>query len=164
MVALLTAVSSAGAQEQEHKLVERLLKPDTALQNHAQNKKFKFANASIDKRAQVGAFYVQEKSRPKSFTAVRGFGTRGFGSRSFYETDWKASASSQPAPIGARRSYATSNATSAHAAHDAEKETDTRDFAANRPFRVEGKSQKSLSRKNPPMTIEQVRELLNKNK
>jgi hypothetical protein len=37
-------------------------------------------------------------------------------------------------------------------------------YAGNRPFLDEGKSQKSLSRKNEPLTIEQVRELLNKNK
>jgi hypothetical protein len=41
---------------------------------------------------------------------------------------------------------------------------DARIFAGNRPFLDQGKSQKALSRQNPPLTIEQVRELLNKNK
>jgi len=39
-----------------------------------------------------------------------------------------------------------------------------REYAGNRPFLDKGKSQKSLSAQNKPLTIEQVRELLNKNK
>ena len=42
--------------------------------------------------------------------------------------------------------------------------TNVTEFLGTRPFLDPGKSQKSLSTKNPPMTIEQVRELLNKNK
>ena len=37
-------------------------------------------------------------------------------------------------------------------------------FAGNRPFLGQGKSQKALSAQDRPLTIEQVRELLNKNK
>jgi hypothetical protein len=37
-------------------------------------------------------------------------------------------------------------------------------YSGNRPFLAQGKSQKALQRKNPPLTIEQVRELLNKDK
>jgi hypothetical protein len=37
-------------------------------------------------------------------------------------------------------------------------------FADRHQFREQGKSQKSLDQQNPPMTIDQVRELLNKNK
>jgi hypothetical protein len=40
----------------------------------------------------------------------------------------------------------------------------TRDFGGSRPFLAEGKSQKALRTKNKPLTIEQVRELLNKSK
>jgi len=39
-----------------------------------------------------------------------------------------------------------------------------RDYAGIRPFLDQGKSQKSLSAQNKQLTIEQVRELLNKNK
>ena len=42
--------------------------------------------------------------------------------------------------------------------------TPVREYAGNRPFLGQGKSQKSLSAQNPPLTIEQVRELLNKSK
>ena len=37
-------------------------------------------------------------------------------------------------------------------------------FAGNRPFLGRGKSQKALNAQDTPLTIEQVRELLNKNK
>ena len=43
------------------------------------------------------------------------------------------------------------------------KKTD-RKFADQHQFSERGKSQKSFDRQNPPLTIEQVRELLNKNK
>jgi hypothetical protein len=40
----------------------------------------------------------------------------------------------------------------------------TRDFAGNRPFLGQGKSQKALHAQDRPLTIDEVRELLNKNK
>ncbi|MBA2744260.1 MAG: hypothetical protein H0U43_08155, partial [Chthoniobacterales bacterium] len=50
-------------------------------------------------------------------------------------------------------------------AFDAQKAVATSEFDdARRPFLVQGKSQKSLSAKDEPLTLEQVRELLNKNK
>ena len=51
-----------------------------------------------------------------------------------------------------------------HAAYDANRVVASRDFADQHQFTGQGKSQKSLDRQNPPMTIDQVRELLNKNK
>jgi len=51
-----------------------------------------------------------------------------------------------------------------HDTYDAHSAINSRGFADQRPFQEKGKSQKSLDRRNPPLTIEQVRELLNKNK
>jgi hypothetical protein len=48
--------------------------------------------------------------------------------------------------------------------HDVNKRKETNDFAGNRPFLEQGKSQKALSQQKPSLTIEEVRELLNKNK
>jgi hypothetical protein len=42
--------------------------------------------------------------------------------------------------------------------------TPVREYAGTRPFLDKGKSQKSLQAQNKPLTIEQVRELLNKSK
>ncbi len=60
--------------------------------------------------------------------------------------------------------YANQTARGTRDAPQADKKVATRTYAENRPFLDEGKSQKSLNRQNAPLTIEQVRELLNKNK
>jgi hypothetical protein len=160
---LLIAFSFARAQDQESKLVERLLKPDMTLQNTAQNKKFIADGASINKQATVGTFYFQEKSNPRSFSNTREFSARQFNSGAFQGTRAASGISSQQ-PIGnSQLSYSTRTAR-VRGAHDADKAATSRTFAENRPFLVQGKSQKALNRKNAPLTIEQVRELLNKNK
>lgn len=160
---LLAAFSFARAQDQESKLVERLLRPDMTLQNTAQNKKFIADGPSINKRATVGTFYFQQKSNSKSFSNTREFSAREFNSRSFQGTRAASSISSQQ-PIGnSQPSYSTRTAR-VRDAHDADKAATSRAFAGNRPFLGQGKSQKALNRKNAPFTIEQVRELLNKNK
>jgi hypothetical protein len=160
---LLVAFSFARAQDQESKLVERLLRPDMTLQNTAQNKKFIADGPSINKKATVGTFYFQQKSNSKSFSNTREFSAREFNSRSFQGTRAASSISSQQ-PIGNSQPNYSTRTTRVRDAHDADKAATSRAFAGNRPFLGQGKSQKALSRKNAPFTIEQVRELLNKNK
>lgn len=58
----------------------------------------------------------------------------------------------------------TSSTRDARPAYDANLKVAGRKFTDQRSFRGRGKSQKSLDRQNPPLTIDQVRELLNKNK
>jgi len=58
----------------------------------------------------------------------------------------------------------SSNVVDVHSPVDAPKQLTGINFRGQRAFREQGKSQKSLDRQNPPLTIEQVRELLNKNK
>ena len=158
------AFSFAGAQDQESKLVDRLLRPDMTLQNTTQNKKFIADGASINKKATVGTFSFQQKSNSRSFSNTREFSARQFDSRSFQGTRAASGISSQQ-PIGSSQpSYSTRTARGVRDAHDADKAATSRAFAGNRPFLGQGKSQKALNRKNAPLTIEQVRELLNKNK
>jgi hypothetical protein len=160
---MFVAFSFAGAQDQESKLVDRLLRPDMTLQNTTQNKKFIADGTSINKKATVGTFYFHEKSNSKSFSNTREFSGRQFDSRSFQGTRAASGISSQQ-PIGnSQPSYSTRTAR-VRDAHDADKAATGRAFAGNRPFLGQGKSQKALNRKNAPLTIEQVRELLNKNK
>lgn len=151
------------AQDQEKKLVDRLLKPDMDLHNSAQNKKFVADGASIDKRANVGSFYVQQKTNQKNFSATKEFSTRQFnsqpfhGKRSIFDVFSHHNANS-------RSAYADQNARGVHDAPQSGKKVATGQYADNRPFLDEGKGQKSLTRQNEPLTIDQVRELLNKNK
>ena len=161
---VLIVLSCVHAQEQESKLVDRLLRPDTTLRNNAQNKKFIADGASINKRATVGTFYVQEKSNSKSFSGTRDFSARQFNSQSFHGTRSASGISSQQAVGDSRPAYAARTARDVRDAPQSDKKVGSRSYAGNRAFLDQGKSQKALNRQNPPLTIEQVRELLNKNK
>jgi len=63
-----------------------------------------------------------------------------------------------------RSAYPTQSARGPRDASQSDKKVASRAYAGNRPFQDQGKSQKSLNRQNAPLTIDQVRELLNKNK
>jgi hypothetical protein len=153
------------AQDQERKLVDRLLKPDMTLQNDSQNKKFTGdGSASINKPATVGSFYVHQKTRSKNFSGTRDFATSQFyfktyhGGRSAYEV------SSQQPLAKSGFAHANQTARGVRNAPQSGKKVASRAYAGSRPFLDEGKSQKSLNQQNAPLTIDQVRELLNKNK
>ena len=162
---LLAAFSFARAQDQESKLVDRLLRPDMTLQNTAQKKTFiAAAGASKNKQATVGTFYVQKKSNSKGFSGTRGFSAQQFNSQSFPGTRTASGISPQQAIGNSRPAYATRAARGTRDAPQSDKKVTSRSYAENRPFLDQGKSQKSLNRQNAPLTIEQVRELLNKNK
>ena len=167
-VSLLTALSCVCAQEQENKLVDRLLRPNMTLKNSGQNKRFIADGASVNRRAAVGTFYVQKKSNSKSFSGTRDFSPQQFspakadqafrGKRNAFET------SSQPAIGNSHSRYATRSARGVRDAPQSNKRVASHAYVENQPFLDQGKSQKSLNRQNAPLTIEQVRELLNKNK
>ena len=165
LLGLILFLPVARGQEQERKLVDRLLEPNMELQNPVQNKKFVADHGgAIEKRASVGAFYVQKKNNAKSFTDVRDVPGREFHAQNFRGTKDAASARPQREIVNANRAVPASNARDVRAARDSNKTIDGRDYSGNREFVARGKSQKSLDRKNSPMTIDQVRELLNKNK
>jgi len=159
----ISLLPTARAQDQERALVDRLLRPDTTLQNHAQNKKFLADGAAVDKRATVSGFYIQQKPKPASFAGMRELSTGRFNSRSFFDGN-RTNVAAQRQAKNSPDSYSTSSVTKLRNAPDGQKAKDSRTFADQRPFLDRGKSQKSLDRQNPPLTIEQVRELLNKNK
>jgi hypothetical protein len=163
-VSLLTALSCVHAQDQERKLVDRLLRPDMTLQNSEQKKKFIADGTSINKKASVGTFNVEKKSNSKSFSGTREFSTRQFNSRSFQGSRSAFENSSQQAMGNSRLAFPTQSARGARNAPQSNKKVASRAYAENRPFLDQGKSQKSLNRQNAPLTIDQVRELLNKNK
>ncbi len=134
------------------------------LGNAAQNKKFIADRTSINKQATVGTFYVQKKSDSKNFTGTRDFSARQFDSQPFRGQHSASGISSQQALGNSRAAYATQTARGLRNAPQSDKKVASRSYAENRPFLDKGKSQKALTRKNKPLTIEEVRELLNKNK
>ena len=145
--------------------MDRLLKPDMTLQNDAQSKKFIGDGlASINKNANVGTFYVHQKPRSKNFGGTREFSTTQFYSQTYRGGRSAHEVSSQQTPANSKSTYATQTARGVRDAPQSRKKIASREYAGNRPFLDKGKNQKSLNRQNEPLTIEQVRELLNKNK
>jgi len=139
------------------------LRPSMELQNTAQTKKFRASSAVIERRGTVGTFYLQPNRTEKSFADPRTYSSARYPSRSFNSGALPV-ASAQNQNANKPATIATTSVRDVHAAHDANNSVTNRDYAGQRQFSEQGKSQKSLDRQNPPLTIDQVRELLNKNK
>jgi len=163
-VLYLVAPSWLSAQDQESKLVSRLLRPDMSLQNSEQKKKFTADGTSINKKASVSTFYVQKKSSSKQFSETGKFSTSQFNSRPFNGSRSARENSSHQVIGNSRVAYPIQTASVPRDAPQTDKKVSSRAYAENRPFLDQGKSQKSLNKKNTALTIDQVRELLNKNK
>ena len=154
----LCAVMVANAQDQERKLVDRLLSPDNKLTNSEQNKKFTAGRESPTRTAATKTFYVSEKNLSKTFAADRSAPTTSFRTQGYHTK----SAIVPTAP--ATRTFPTKTGRDISSSAYQTKNYATRDFAGNRPFLGQGKSQKTLHAQDRPLTIDEVRELLNKNK
>jgi len=163
---LFVSIFTVSAQEQERRLMDRLLKPDTSLVNPAQNKKFnEKQTASFDKPIRTGSFYSPQKTIAKTFPEERAFTPRQFTARHFRAADSAAYISSRSQPMKNDTMIATPAATAGtRVAPESNATAPSREYAGNRPFLDKGKSQKSLHAQDKPLTIEQVRELLNKSK
>jgi hypothetical protein len=145
--------------------MDRLLKPDMALQNDAQNKKFIADGSSpISKRAPVRTFYLHQEPRSKNFSGTRNFSATQFNSQAYRGRHGAYEISSAPALTNSQSAYPTQFARGIRDAPQSGKKVVSGAYPGNRPFVDEGKSQKSLNRQNAPLTVDQVRELLNKNK
>jgi hypothetical protein len=163
-ISLLASLSCLRAQDQERKLVDRLLRPDMTLQSSEQKKKFIADGTSINKKADIGTFYVEKKSKSKTFSGTRELSTQQFNSRPFHGSRSAPENSSQQTTGNSRVAYPTQSAPGPRDASQSDKKAASRAYTGNRPFLDQGKSQKSLNQQNAPLTIDQVRELLNKNK
>jgi hypothetical protein len=132
------------------------------LQNNAQGKKFVATSAAVEHRGSVGTFLLQPNRAEKSFVDSPTLTATAYPSRSVSTGRTISSTQNRSANIaGPVESFSIRDIHSANAPHNA---SASRMFADQHQFRQQGKSQKSLDRQNPPMTIDQVRELLNKNK
>ena len=150
------------AQQQETSLVERLLRPNMELRNSDQTKNFTTSKpARIDHGGSVGTFYLQSNRKEKQFAGTADYSTTEYQSRQFTSEKRTAIVTQDPVTTAQVSSPPTREM---RAAYDAHNGVASREFSGQREYRERGKSQKSLDRQNPPMTIDQVRELLNKNK
>ena len=163
-LALVAAMTiTARAQQQEQKLLDRLLKPDMSLESNLQQKQFTAGGATLDKKARTKSFYVRDRKAEKQFVTGN-FTTKEFGTkRSRYEQQ-EANVTSRTTIAKLETRYPAPGYGGVRAARESDKTVEVSDYRDTRPFLVRGKSQKSLSAQDRPLTIDQVRELLNKNK
>src|SRR5437764_14744693 len=83
IVILLFQMITASAQEQERKLIDRLLKPDAKLQYPQQTKSFSQQRTTPTHSSATRSFYIAEKNLSKNFVADRQFATTSYSSRNF---------------------------------------------------------------------------------
>jgi hypothetical protein len=168
LVALMTFFTGVGAafgQEQERKLIDRLLKPNTSLVNPAQDKKFVAPEVvSIDKRAPARTFYSPQRISTKTLSSDQAFTPQQFAARHFRTGDSAANLSTRSRLTTNDKIISPPPAPGVWVAPENTASSPVRDFPGARPFLAQGKSQKALQARNAPLTIEQVRELLNKSK
>ena len=166
MGTLFIGVATAAAQEQERKLIDRILKPDTSLANPAQNKKFSGNRiAALERPARTRTFYSPEKTVARTYPEQSAFTPQQFAARHFRAGDSAAHISPRSQLKKNDVVVPTSSATAgARVAPEGSATTPLREYASTKPFLGKGKSQKSLQAQDKPLTIEQVRELLNKSK
>lgn len=155
----------AHGQEQEKKLLDRLLKPDTTLTNHMQTKQFAVGQTAASKEVPAKQFYVPAAPAQKEFGGMRSFVAKIFGTGRSRHEHRQAILPAGTNTTGKKIARdAGAKFAAAGRSAEYEKVVATTNFPGTKPFRGEGKSQKRLSTENPPMTIDQVRELLNRNR
>jgi hypothetical protein len=164
VILLSCALSAVRAQEQERRLVDRLLRPDMTLQNSAQNKKFSTRVREFDRQAEVRPFYVAKEPRTKEYVVQREFSAKQFAAHHFRDGEVTSTMQTRAQRV---KAFAVNDGTGALSIRDmpgGSKKVASSQFTGSRQFLDKGKSQKALSQHDTPLTIEQVRELLNKNK
>jgi hypothetical protein len=161
---LICLYPAAGwTQAQQASLVDRLLRPNLNLQNSAQGKTFPAGSYAATRSSATREFVLEALRKQKSFSETRALAAWEYRAHSFQSISQSGVVprnlvanllgrmETQPAPLN-RQTY------------DAHLAIAGRKFANERQLREQGKSQQSLNRQNPALTIGQVRELLNKNK
>ena len=134
------------------------------LRNRAQNKAFTADSKVVGHQGTVETFVVEQGAKQKAFNDAHSATAKEYISGSG-KADLQQRSVLQARNVDTHSQLATSSARDVRGAYDARIAVSGRNFSEDdRVFREQGKSQKSLDRQNPPLTIDQVRELLNKNK
>lgn len=161
LFSIAAIAASANAQEQETKLIDRLLRPNMKLRSDEQNKKFSGRSLPESKRVSVRDYYFRDHELAKNFAGSRGVATPAATTSSFQPT--RSTAFIESRNKLAESTFLTSRSQAGSLAYHAKMERDQREFHTAK-FEARGKSQKALSAQSHPMTIDEVRDLLNKNK
>lgn len=165
LLGLTACLAFAQAQEQEHKLVDRLLRPDMSLVSTAQGKKFiAVGGTSIDREFVARSFYSGDEKPARSFYGVKILSAKEFETTGFSRADAAANARSNAEIANPTTEFPTNKSSLIRTALEEGKSAKVRDYADSRPFLAKGTRQNMLNQENKPLTIDEVRELLNKSK
>lgn len=159
------AAASAVAQQTESERMSQILSPTLNPVTSLQNKSF-YGGADkgfAAKSGRVKSFYWSNLFKPKSFS-----GTKSYGASSYWTGEYEGGKKKGPLTgkyaIRDLDKKAEVKTSEVKDARESRKTTDTRDYAGNRPYLVQGKSQKILDsqqEQSKPLTVDEVRELLN---
>jgi hypothetical protein len=134
-----------------------------SLESNLQQKQFTTGGATLDKKARTKSFYVRDRHAEKQFVTGN-FRTKQFGTRKSRYEQQQANVASNTTIAKLDKRYPVPGYRDVRAARESDKAVEVSNYRDTRPFLGHGKSQKSLSAQDRPLTIDQVRELLNKNK
>lgn len=161
---LLLSCGGLQAQITESKRMEEILNPRLDLASPMQNQSFQTGRGGADAsgKANVKDFQFEQKFSPKAFD------TKAFSAKNFWQEDYRfatraAQTKTDPA---VEKSYAT-KAMEVKDARESSKDYGTRQYATREADAVGKSSQKKLDDQylgKSPMSMDAVRELLNKNK
>jgi hypothetical protein len=160
---LLLSIAVAVAQEQEQKMLDRLLKPNTSIENSMQTKQFVAGGEVLTKKAPTKPFFIPRGWWEKKYLGVKEVRPKEFATEQSRFSAKQANTSSRNKLAKVDEPYRTA-AYVTREAPDVHRSVETADYPGNRTFLLEGKSQKAFSAQDRPLTIDEVRELLNKNK
>jgi hypothetical protein len=167
LILLLASCAALHAQDQERKLVDRILQPDMSLGNPMQNKAFSGGGGTggmdTSRNAYVKDFDFVQKFSPKAYDA------RQYEAKNYWQGDFQFA--TKTAAVKADPATGKSYDTKTLPVKDAREagkayETATRAYAT-REAQERGKSQNRLDEQykdKPQLNIDQVRDLLNKPK
>jgi hypothetical protein len=154
-----------GAQEQERKLADRLLRPNMTLVNSAQDKKFAGADVTpVEKKFIARSFSTVDERTAKSFSNAKDFSAKRFATEKFARAEQTPNGQAKAKMAAGNAEFVTRKSSLVQIASDEGKVAATRDSTDGRPFIGKGTRQKILTQEDKPLTIDEVRELLNKSK
>lgn len=154
-----------GAQEQERKLADRLLRPNLKLVNSAQDKKFAGAEVTpVNKKFVAKSFSTVDERTVKRFSSEKNISAKRFATEKFTRTEQTPNTQAKAKMASANAEFVTRKSSLVQTASDEGKVAATRDYPVGRPFIGKGTRQTILSQEDKPLTIDEVRELLNKSK
>ena len=163
ILSLLSFGVALQAEEQERSLIDRLLRPDLSLVNVQQDKKFVPAKPiSLDKTFEPKSLSAPQYLATKEFFGIPVFFARTLDSKKFAGSNLLMEAAASLPQTYAQAVAPGEKSSLTKSAPDSDKRRGTHAYADNRPFLGQGSREKFLSPADHPLSIEEVRELLNR--